>query len=193
MIITQTGKTLGPQIVLNFPALWFIYILMHGRQEWVLLQLGYQHKCVERPVWPVFPDYLFVSCDYVILEHVTCNSSQSTFNNISAQPYQIENLSRNICQLVLIIYPALKTDYQGYQIGNLSCNIYQLTSIIYPDLKTDCHCRISEWKGYCRSDVKETMGKQFPLFITYTDTDTFIANQNLIIINAERFHVEYLH
>ena len=28
------------------------------------MQLDSQHKCVERPVWPVFPDYLSVPCDY---------------------------------------------------------------------------------------------------------------------------------
>ena len=46
------------------PALWFVYILMPSKEEWVLAQLGSQHKCVDRPVWPVFPDYLSVSYDY---------------------------------------------------------------------------------------------------------------------------------
>ena len=46
------------------PALWFVYILMPGKDEWVLAQLSSQHKCVERPVRPVFPDYLSVSYDY---------------------------------------------------------------------------------------------------------------------------------
>ena len=46
------------------PALMFIYILMPVKEEWVLVQLGSQHKCVERPVRPVFPDFLSVSCDY---------------------------------------------------------------------------------------------------------------------------------
>ena len=42
----------------------FAYILMHGREEWVLVSLGSQHKSTELPVWPVFPDYLSVSYDY---------------------------------------------------------------------------------------------------------------------------------
>ena len=42
----------------------FVYNLMHGREEWVLAQLGSQHKRVERPVRPVLPDYFSVSCDY---------------------------------------------------------------------------------------------------------------------------------
>ena len=46
------------------PALWFAYILMPGKKEWVLVQLGSQQKCVERPVRPVFTDQLSVSCDY---------------------------------------------------------------------------------------------------------------------------------
>ena len=46
---------------LNWPALWFAYILIHGREEWVLVLLGSQHKCVERPLRPMFPDYLSVS------------------------------------------------------------------------------------------------------------------------------------
>ena len=46
------------------PALWFVNILKLGKEEWVLVQLGSQQKHVEQPVWPVFPDYLSVSCDY---------------------------------------------------------------------------------------------------------------------------------
>ena len=41
-----------------------VYILMHSREEWVLVQLGSQHKRVERPLRSVFPDYLSVSSDY---------------------------------------------------------------------------------------------------------------------------------
>ena len=26
------------------PVLWFVYILMHGKEEWVLVELGSQHK-----------------------------------------------------------------------------------------------------------------------------------------------------
>ena len=41
---------------------------MHGREEqWeelVLVQHSSQHKRIEQPVWPVFPDYLSISCDY---------------------------------------------------------------------------------------------------------------------------------
>ena len=33
---------------------------MPGKEEWVLEYLGSQHKCVEWPVRPVFPDYLFL-------------------------------------------------------------------------------------------------------------------------------------
>ena len=42
------------------PPLWFVYILMPGKEEWVLVLLGSQHKCVERPVRPEFPDYVFL-------------------------------------------------------------------------------------------------------------------------------------
>ena len=35
-----------------------------GKEEWVLVQLGSQCKPVEQPVWPLFPDYLSISCDY---------------------------------------------------------------------------------------------------------------------------------
>ena len=44
----------------RFPPLWFVYILMPGKEERVLLQLGSQHKCVERSVRTVFPGYLFL-------------------------------------------------------------------------------------------------------------------------------------
>ena len=33
---------------------------MSGKEEWVLVSLGSLHKCVERPVRLVFPDYLFL-------------------------------------------------------------------------------------------------------------------------------------
>ena len=52
---------------LNSPAFSFVYILMRGRKKWVLVWLGSQHKRVERPVRPVFPDSLFVSCDYALM------------------------------------------------------------------------------------------------------------------------------
>ena len=42
----------------------FVNILMHGREEWVLVQLGSRHKWIERPGWLMFPDYLSVSCGY---------------------------------------------------------------------------------------------------------------------------------
>ena len=37
---------------------------MHGVEEWVLVYLGSQHKRIEQPVRPVFPDYLSVPYDY---------------------------------------------------------------------------------------------------------------------------------
>ena len=42
------------------PAYWFVYSLMSGKEEWVQVQLGSQHESLERPVQPVFPDYLFL-------------------------------------------------------------------------------------------------------------------------------------
>ena len=46
------------------PGLFFYLYSDHGREEWVLVELGSQHKRVKRPVWPVFPDYLSISCGY---------------------------------------------------------------------------------------------------------------------------------
>ena len=46
------------------PDLWVVYILMHGKEEWIVVSLGSQHTCVERPVRSMFPDYLSVSCNY---------------------------------------------------------------------------------------------------------------------------------
>ena len=40
---------------LHCPVLRFVYILIHGKEEWVLTWLGSQHNCVVRPV---FIDYL---------------------------------------------------------------------------------------------------------------------------------------
>ena len=35
-------------------------ILMHGREEWVLVQLGSRHKCIERPGWLMVGSWLMV-------------------------------------------------------------------------------------------------------------------------------------
>ena len=55
----------GSSNYLHCPALWFPYILMPGKEELVLVQLSFQHNSEERPISPMFPDYLFVSCDCV--------------------------------------------------------------------------------------------------------------------------------
>ena len=60
------------------PALWFVYILIPGKEEWVLVYLGSQHKCVERPVRPVFPDS--VSYDYAITK-LQSNGFEKVTNN----------------------------------------------------------------------------------------------------------------
>ena len=52
-------------------ALWFVYIWMRGKEEWVLVYLGPQHKSVEQPVQPMFPDCLSVSCDYGVMKKLT--------------------------------------------------------------------------------------------------------------------------
>ena len=51
---------------------------MHGREEWVLVQLGSQHKFEERPVQPVQPVYS-VSCDYDGTNHVKKTGSYLAF------------------------------------------------------------------------------------------------------------------
>ena len=49
--------------VLWFPALVCLY-LMQARIDWVLIIFGTQVIKKKRLVWPVFPDYLCISCDY---------------------------------------------------------------------------------------------------------------------------------
>ena len=48
------------------PVLWIIYVMMHGKEEWDLIQFASQHKSVERAVRLVFPDYVSVSFYYVL-------------------------------------------------------------------------------------------------------------------------------
>ena len=50
--------------LLSKPGLFTVYILMHGREEWVLVWHASQQERVEWPVQPVFPDCLSISCDY---------------------------------------------------------------------------------------------------------------------------------
>ena len=57
---------------------------MHDKREWVLVQLGCQHKLgsqhkgVEQPVRSVFPDYLSVSCDYGLNESTNFQKKAAT-------------------------------------------------------------------------------------------------------------------
>ena len=53
---------------INCPDFRFVYILMHGREEWVLLLLGSQDKPKEWSVRPVFSDYLSNSYDYGLIK-----------------------------------------------------------------------------------------------------------------------------
>ena len=52
------------------PALWFVYALMHSREEWVLVYLGSQHKRMERifpfvmtMVYPTLKKYCFLNVE----------------------------------------------------------------------------------------------------------------------------------
>ena len=60
---SREGKTVHKKSY--YTAFSFVYISMHGRREWVL---GSKHKRIEWPVRPVFPDYLSVSYDYVLIK-----------------------------------------------------------------------------------------------------------------------------
>ena len=60
---------MGPLTSPLCASLWFVYILIPGKEEWVLVWLGSQHNCVEPPVRPVFPDYPFL----VTMVHI-CNN-----------------------------------------------------------------------------------------------------------------------
>ena len=55
-------------ILLLSTVLWFLALiclyLMQARVDWVLIIFGTQVIKKKRSVWPVFPDYLSVSCDY---------------------------------------------------------------------------------------------------------------------------------
>ena len=72
------------------PALWFVYILMHGKEECAPVSLGSQHKCVERPVRPVFRDYLpffvtmvkFMAMHLSNLHHIFRMSNHVAWNSM---------------------------------------------------------------------------------------------------------------
>ena len=51
---------MGFTISFNYPAFWFIHILIHGREEWVIVLLASQQKRVKQPVRPEYPDYSFL-------------------------------------------------------------------------------------------------------------------------------------
>ena len=118
----------------------FVYILMLGREEWVLVELGSQQKCVKRPVRPVFPDYLSVSHDYDYnnnskelngffnrgYDFVICRKNVFFFSlrkqrkcpNLSEEPrYNKPFSSPNNNFSVLKSYLLIKTPYEFYLHG----------------------------------------------------------------------------
>ena len=54
---------------------------MNGFLEWVPAYLGSQYKRVERPVRPVFSDYLSVSYDYDLIQVAKLNTVSKRNNN----------------------------------------------------------------------------------------------------------------
>ena len=76
----------------RWSALWFAYILMHGKEAWVLVYLCSQCKCVERALWPVFPVYLTVSSDYVLSKVPQFFKKSFRFSENLFQSLGIENV-----------------------------------------------------------------------------------------------------
>ena len=69
----------------NSPAFLFVCILMHGSEEWVLVQLGSQHKHAERPAQSMFSDFLSVSCDHGqinLIKFVESNKFDNAYSKI---------------------------------------------------------------------------------------------------------------
>ena len=54
---------------------------MHGKEEWLIEKLGSRHKCVERTVWPVFPDIF----PFLVTMLTVRQSSFECFCEISAK------------------------------------------------------------------------------------------------------------
>ena len=71
-------------------ALW-----LPGKEKWVLLQLGSQLKCVERPVWVMFPDYLFLETmlSFTLASH--------TFSLLISVYFLVSDFSQNFSQFYL--------------------------------------------------------------------------------------------
>ena len=67
----------------SYPAFRFIYILMHGREEWVLVQLGSQHKHIKWTVQSVFSEYLSIFYDCVVnyIKIITQQKAKTQFSS----------------------------------------------------------------------------------------------------------------
>ena len=78
---TQKSKNVGPKIVFNYPAHWFVYILMPGKKEWVLLQLGSQH------ILRIFCPFFSVSRRWNINLF-----SHLTLHNCRTMPYLLDSI-----------------------------------------------------------------------------------------------------
>ena len=87
------------------PALWFVCILIIVKEEWVLVQLGSQHKFVERLVRPVFPDYPFLVTMVSIIKEV---SSLSFFTSIMNKQSFLKTFLRfPMCNFHIVTYKVL--------------------------------------------------------------------------------------
>ena len=84
-------------------AISFVYVFMHGREEWVLVQVGSQNKHVERPVRPcfqtIFP-FLVTMISSKIMSPILKYDILIHLNNIVAQ----------MCDLVLSVNFSLQEE-----------------------------------------------------------------------------------
>ena len=82
-----------------YPAFRFVYILMHHRKEWVLAQLGSQHKRIEWQVWPVCPDNLQVSFDYESFNFNSAGAIQNKERQIFKHKFLFARVFQNVIKI----------------------------------------------------------------------------------------------
>ena len=62
-----------------------------------------QHKCVERPVRPVFPDYLSVSCDYDLINYWLICTVYLGWTSVSSCPVFREKSTSFSCAIIIAL------------------------------------------------------------------------------------------
>ena len=106
---------------------------MQGRVDWVVIILETQVIKKKRPVQSVFPDYLSVSCQYEISNHIICKPLTYLINLSFSNGIFPDLLKTS--NVISVFKRGKNQDYNNYRPISLISNLSKLMEkIVHPRL-----------------------------------------------------------